>query len=97
MVEMFILLILFFNYIIPYKGIVKLSKSEQSILNAYEHFTLKIDGNKEDLLAMENPCDNKMDTTPSENQTFNTMEILGDINTQKSDDYENMDLSDLLK
>lgn len=102
MVEIFILLILLFNYIIPYTGIVKLSKGEKQILEAYEHTKLRLEGNSEELVASDTNGDSPMNS----DGTFNTMEILGDINSEskgkgknkeENEDYENVNLGELMK
>jgi hypothetical protein len=93
MVEILILCILLFNYVIPFKGFVKLSENELNILTSYEHFKLTIDSSdSKELLASDSP--------ENEDGTFNTMEVLGDLDTQKTDksngEYEDIDLKDML-
>lgn len=91
MVELFILLAIFLNYIIPFEGIIKLSKSEKRILDEYTHNKIKITDDAEDLISSD------ISLTPDENGEFGTMNVLGDLDGKSKDDsdFTDVNLKDL--
>lgn len=94
MVELFILIIIVFNYVTPFEGICKLSKGEKKILDDYKHAQIKLTNDTEDLIG-------DIGATQNENGEFSTMSVLGDLDNKSSDkkdedkDFTDVNLDDL--
>lgn len=91
MVELFILIAIVANYVIPFEGIIKLSKSEAKILDSYQHLQVKITDDTEDLIGGD------IAMPQDENGDFSTMNVLGDLDGKDNDDkdFTDLDLKDL--
>lgn len=95
MVELFILIAIVANYVIPFEGIIKISKSEAKILDSYQHMQIKITDETEELIGGD------INVSQDENGEYSTMSVLGDLDSSekgkdKDDkDYTDLDLKDL--
>lgn len=91
-----ILIIIFLNYIIPYKGVIKLGEDEEKILSQYKSF------NSNNLSKMFESKDSIMNNALDEAPTLT---VLGDLNNSSDDkkegtesgkDYEDISISKYL-
>ena len=95
MVELFILIAIVANYVIPFEGIIKISKSEAKILDSYQHMQIKITDETEELIGGD------INVSQDENGEYSTMSVLGDLdssekgNDKDDKDYTDLDLKDL--
>lgn len=99
MIEILLIILILCAYVIPFKGIIPLSKREEQIFDAYKHSSVNL-GDTE-LVDEEGNSD-----LIANDKEFGTMNVLGDLdtlnaNTEKdknvSESFTDIDLNDILK